>query len=136
MDFATARAAVYSRLKTYMDASHPGTKVGYQNRNQIDLATQTAPFITVELVWNDGEQVSMGDLPRARFRGAAWLAVHVKQGSGAAISDGFLKGLSDLFRTKAFSGVTTMVPIPVPARPAEGWEASALRVPLYFDDAG
>lgn len=136
MDFDAAREAVYVRLKTHMDANHPATLVGYENRNQIDLATQKAPFVTVELVWNDGEQVSMGETPRARLRGAVWLAVHEKEGAGVAATNALLMSLFNLFRTKSFSGITTMMPIPVPARPAEGWRAQALRVPLYFDDAG
>lgn len=136
MDFEAARAAVYGRLKAYMDASYPTVDVGYENRNTIDFATQAEPFVTCEIVWNDGEQVSLGDLPRLRYRGSVWLAIHEKDGAGVKVSNQLMKSLADLFRTKAFSGVTTMAPIPVPARPAQGWRAQALRVPLYFDDAG
>jgi hypothetical protein len=136
MDFETARAAVYTRLRDYMAANRPTVDVSYENRNTIDLATQERPFVTCEIVWNDGEQVSLGALPRVRYRGAVWLSAHQKEGSGTKISNQLMKSLADLFRTASFSGVTTMAPIPVPARPAQGWRAEAIRVPLYFDDAG
>lgn len=136
MDFDTARAAVYGRLQTHMAANHPTVDVGYENRNTIDLATQERPFVTCEIVWNDGEQVSLGALPRLRYRGAVWLAIHEKDGAGVKVRNQLLKSLADLFRTKSFSGVTTMAPIPVPGRPARGWLVHAIRLPLYFDDAG
>jgi hypothetical protein len=136
VNFEDCRTAVYTRLDTYMTASQSTVKVDYENRHKIDLSTQVNPFVSCEIVWNDGEQVSMSDTPRARFRGAIWLGVWTKEGSGTKVSNQLLKSLTDLFRTKSFSGVTTMMPIPVPARPADGWYVQTLRVPLYFDDAG
>jgi hypothetical protein len=136
MDFEDARVAVYGLLDGHMTANHPTVKVGYENRHTVDLAAQALPYVTCEIVWNDGEQVSLGDLPRGRLRGSVWLSVHVKEGQGVSVSNELMKSLFDLFRTKTFSGVTTMMPVPVPARAAEGWRAQALRVPLYFDDAG
>lgn len=133
MDFEDARAAIYGRLDTYMTASYAGTKVQYRNRNTVDLAKQTAPFVSLEIVWNDGEQVEMGPNPRGRMRGAAWLGVWVKEGQGVKVGGQIMSALTRLFKTVSFGGVTAMMPVPLPPADQKGWEAQRLRVPLYFD---
>jgi hypothetical protein len=136
MNFESAQAAVYARVATHMTANHPTVKVDYENRHLVDMTTQKDPFVSCEVIWNDGEQVSMENSPRARYRGSVWLAIHVKEGQGAKVSNQLLTSLSRLFKAVSFGGVTAMVPVPVPARPAAGWRAQALRVPIYFDDTG
>lgn len=128
-----ARAAVYARLETDMAANHAGVPVRYQNRNTVNLATQTGMFVTCDMFFNDGEQISVELNPRARYRGSVYLAVLVKEGDGTKKPLDLLWALVALYKTKTFGGVNTGVPIPVPGREMAGWYSESIRVPFYFD---
>lgn len=134
MTFEDARAAICGRLDNGMTTSHPATLVEYENRVQVDLAVQTAPYVSAELVYNDGDQVSMETNPGMRYSGSIWLGVHVKQGEGAAAATPFLQTLATLFKAKSFGGVVTRAPKPLPQRDHQGWVVYTLRIPFHFDD--
>lgn len=134
MDFEDARAAIYSRLDEGMNATYPGTLVVYENRLNVDLSTQTAPFVAAEIHWNDGRQIGMEASPAARYEGAIYLAVYVKEYEGAAAALALLGYLAGLFKAKSFGGVNTRIARPLPGRPDRGWYAYTLRVPFWFDD--
>lgn len=134
MKFEDARAAIFARLNTYWAAAHPTIPVDYENRMQVDLATQVPPFITCELALNDGAQVSIEAAPVVRYAGAIYLAVWVREGGGSKQALELLGELSDQFKTTRFSGVTTQAPRPLPAQHKVGWLAYAVRVPFWFDD--
>lgn len=134
MTFDDARAAIYARLKTAMDASHAGVPVLYENRLLIDWDTQAAPFVAAELQLNDGEQAALGPTPPIRYRGGFYLQVWVKEGEGTKVALQILTTLANTFKTAKFSGITTMAPRPLPGTPFKGWYVHGLRVPFYFDD--
>lgn len=134
MNFEDARAATYTRLKTYWDVAHPTVPVEYENQDTIDLDQQTAPFLTCEIVYNDSEQIAMGTPGGHRHFGAIWLSFWVKQGQGTALQNTALKELQDLFGEKAFGGVNTRAARRVPSRPQKAWYVASLRVPFWIDD--
>jgi len=133
MNFADAQAAIYARLNTYWSAAHAGVPVDYENRFLVDLAAQQDPFIACDVLFNDGEQASIEADPMSRYRGAVYLAVWVREGSGTAAAFGFLSELGTLFATKAFGGLNTQAPRPLPGRRQAGWLVEVLRVPFWFD---
>lgn len=134
MNFENARAAIYGRLTTAWNASHSTVPVLYENRLEVDLATRKDPFITCEIVYNDGQQVGIGAPVGARYSGAIWLSVWQPEHSGVTPGTTWLGELATLFKAVTFGGVNTRVPIPVPGRSQKGWDAHTLRVPFWFDD--
>lgn len=134
MTLDDARAAVAARLATAMTASYALVPVQYENLTQVDLAAQTKPFVSMEIIFNDGEQKSMGDKPVGRFSGAVWLGVWCKEGSGTKTALTLLSFLIQTFRAVSFGGVVCHMPVPVPAQTKLGWFVEAIRVPFYFDD--
>lgn len=133
MNFEDARAAIYARLDTAWTAAHPTVPALYENRLAVDLAGRTDPFIACEILFNDGEQVSMEKTPVLRFFGAIYLSVWVKEKEGTKIALTYLGELSDLFKAASFGGVNTRAPRPLPGRPQDSWYVSTLRVPFWFD---
>lgn len=134
MTFDDARAAIVGRLKATLDASNPTTAVSYENRATVDLATQAAPFVACEVLFNDGEQASMELAPVVRYSGAIWLAVAVKEGEGTKTALVILGTLAAAFKTVSFGGVVAQAPRPMPGFRRDGWYYEPIRVPFYFDD--
>jgi hypothetical protein len=134
MDFESARAAIYGRLDTYWTATHPSIPVQYENQKTVDLATQTEPFISCDVVYVDGAQIALADPPGTRWSGAVWLSSWVKEGGGTAGANAHMKEFSDLFGMKIFGGVNTKAGRRVPSNPHNGWYIQSIRVPLWFDD--
>lgn len=133
MNFESARVAVYSRLNTAWSASHPTMKVRYENNLTVDLNTEMAPFLTCELLFNDGAQLSLGSSPGVRYEGAIYLSVWAKESSGTSAALTRLGELALLFQMAAFGGVNTRAPRPLPGRVQAGWYVLTLRIPFWFD---
>jgi len=133
MTFEDARAASYARLDGYWPAAHPTIPVQYENRLLVDVAERAEPYVTCAAVFNDSEQMSLGEDGPTRYYGALWLTVYVKENQGVKDSLGYLEELAQLFKRKIFSGVHTETPIPVPGVPRDGWYVQAVRVPFYFE---
>lgn len=134
MTFDDAVKAVYARLDAFVGASLSSLPVRYENRLEVDLAKETDPFLTCEVVFSAGSQVSLGHTPVARYSGAVWLSRWAKEDTGTVAGWADLALLSTHFKARDFSGVRTSVPIPIPSRAQDGWHVQAVRVPFYFDD--
>lgn len=132
--FEDARSAFVSRLKAFMDANHPATPVEYDNRISVDRAKQTTPFVSIEVLFNDGEQAALGTTPLARYTGAAHLAIWTKEGTGAKAILQLEGEIASLFKAARFGGVSTKVPRPMPYRTMQDWRIDILRVPFWIDD--
>lgn len=133
MTFEDARAAIYGR-STAWTASHSSVIVQYENRAQVDLATARDPYLQLDIMLNDGEQLQLGDPKGMRYRGGIWLSVWQREGSGVKPGVIWLGELALLFRTTSFGGVNTQGPMPVPSHAQKGWFGQILRVPFWFDD--
>jgi hypothetical protein len=129
--FESARAAIVSHLKTYLDSAHPSLVVQYDNRDVVNVETQTEPYLCCEVTFMDGEAGSIGSEPLGRYYGAVWLSINVKQGDGSAEALTLLGELAGLFKSQMLANlVYTGVPRPLPGRPGAGWWVSSLRVPF------
>lgn len=56
--------------------------VDYDNRDPVDLAALTDPYVCVDILWLDGEQMDMGTSPLTTKYGQIILAAGVKEGAG------------------------------------------------------
>jgi hypothetical protein len=132
VNFDEARAAVYSRLKTFMDASHPAVKVEYENVQLIDRDQQLDAFVCCELLFTDGYQLALSG--GVRYEGAIYLSHWAKEDRGTAASLQMLGQLATLFQMTSFGpGLNTRAPRPLPGRDQLGWHISTLRIPFWFD---
>lgn len=61
---------------------NPVLEVDFENQSVIDLAGKVDPYLMMDVVFRDGEQLDMGDRPLQRLDGQVMLAVGVKEGLG------------------------------------------------------
>lgn len=75
---------VIEQAKTDWNAT-PGNyvlQIEYDNRRELDLATLTDPYVMVDVVWHDGQQMDLGSRPLVTDYGSLILASGVKEGGG------------------------------------------------------
>jgi len=133
MTYEDARSAIYSRLNTAWSVQYPSVPVNYENRNNVDLATQQTPFISCEVIFTTGEQVSIEITPVVRTQGVIYVAAYIKDFDGVAVPNAHLQYLKTLFETKSFGGVNTRAAQPMPGDSFKAWYRKALRIPFWFD---
>lgn len=109
--------------------------VEWPNRESVDLAQQTEPFIGVDFIVGDSLQKSLGTSNRVvRYFGMLTLTINVKLGAGLAVPtqliDKFVLGLA----LKNFSGLQFEEVKPRQPLMQDGWHIQPLTVPFYFDD--
>ncbi len=133
MNFEDARAAIYSRLNTFMAASYPAIPVRYENRLTVDFATLETLFVAAEIAFTDGTQMALGSSPPVRYQGTIFLNVWERDGAGTSEALGLLDALAVAFKTAQFGGVNTKAPRPMPGAFQPGWYVLAVRIPFWFD---
>lgn len=109
-------------------------KVDYENRDATALADQTNPYLAVDIVWLDGEQLDLGPSPLTEKIGQIVLAVGVKEGAG---TDKVLKLLDHLetyleMKDNIGSGVRTHASVPTKARVFKGFYYQPLIIPFWM----
>lgn len=58
-------------------------EIEYDNRNTVDRANLQSPYLTVDIVWQDGQQMDLGLNPLVQDLGHIVLAAGVKEGAGS-----------------------------------------------------
>lgn len=75
--------AIRTRIETAKAAWSAYTLlVDYENLGDIDLAAQVNPYLAVDIVYLDGEQLDLSDNPLVGDFGSIVIAAGVKEGSG------------------------------------------------------
>jgi hypothetical protein len=69
-------------------------KIEYDNRDSVDLAALTDPYLMVDIVWGDAQQMDIGQRPLVSDYGSIIVAAGCKVGAGKAP----LLALLDFFR--------------------------------------
>lgn len=134
--FEAVRAAAFAKVAAVMSTAFAAVPVQYENRNLIDVEQQQLPWLSVELVWNDGEQATIEHEPITRYEGAIYLTVYTKRGNGTKLAQEVMGRLAREFkRMPSGTLFQTRAARPVPARTWEDWHLQTLRVPFYTDDA-
>jgi hypothetical protein len=97
--------------------------VDYENRNAVDLASQVDPYLAVDIVFRDGEQIDLGDSPVVCDDGQIMLAVGVKEGSGTQKASELLDFIRPYLqlRDDIPNGVRTRVGRPQPPKTLVGF---------------
>jgi hypothetical protein len=97
--------------------------VDYENSNAVDLALQTDPYLAVDIVFRDGEQIDLNPDPTICDDGQIMVMAGVKEGFGTqkaeALRD-FIRPYLQL-RDDLANGVRTHAAKPYPPRPARGF---------------
>jgi hypothetical protein len=133
-----ARLALVNKVEA-LKASWAGgytLEVEYDNLERVNLATQTDPYLCVNLLYHDGYQLDLSDTPQHRLLGTIVLEAKVKEGQGSKkaseLLDHFYKALH---LTDANAPLRTeAAKIRTPPAHA-GWKADVAIIPFWFDSA-
>jgi hypothetical protein len=109
--------------------------VEYPNRDPINLATQTNPFLKVDIVFMDGEQLDLGDRPLTRNWGQIILAAGGKFGTGQVPLLKLLRHFRPYLQLRDNLGsVRTAVAKPQNARTHLGWHYEIESISFWLDE--
>lgn len=121
-------------VAAYISGNVTSAEVQYENLDSIDLSTRSDPYIDVTLRFTGNEQVSLGEPPLIRQRGAVQFDVYVKQGTGTKGAYAITKELHTLFTRKSISGIEFAVPTTLNPLKVAGWHRLTVRAPFYMDN--
>lgn len=128
-----ARVALVNRVKLLNEI--PKFDIAWMNSSNINLATQVNPFLSVELLYHDGQQIDLGTKPNYRLIGSISLNAFVKHGSGTKNANDMLSyfypsiHMTDLIpplRTQAARFVTH-------PKDTNGWVIESAIIPFWID---
>lgn len=112
-----------------------GVSVELPNQLQLDYATQTKPFLKVDIRFIDGWQASIGQDRHHRVVGSLVLEAWVNQGMGMKPANDILEHFyPNIHMRDTIPGVRTFG-AKFASRPGpSGWRIEAAIVPFWFDD--
>ncbi len=115
LDVMTVMTAIQSAWSTY------ALKIEAEDRDTIDLATQTDPWIKVQSIKNlKGDQADMSSRPLVRQNGQIVLYVKTREGSGSLIANTLLDFMRPYLEFKNLTLLRTKVFEPQDARIVDG----------------
>lgn len=120
-----ARAATFAKFPIVIE---------YDNRKLVDLTTQTKPYVKFSMVYQDGEQASLGKGVTRRVMGTMVIAVLSREGSGVEDGDAVLDHL-----WRHMSQTDEMLPLRTYAARFSsspsmlGWVSQAALVPFWYE---
>lgn len=122
---------------TQIQADHTDypLKVEADNRDVIDQALQTDPYLQVSIVPMLGEQVSLGPKPVVKQSGQILISAVVKAGAGTADVKALLDFVLPYFSTKSLGTLQCHAAYPVGGKPAAGWWHQLAIVPFFYFSA-
>lgn len=109
--------------------------VEYDNREAVNRATQSKPFLAVTLVYIDGYQINLGPSSQHRPIGTIVVEAWDKEGAGTArvnkLLDHFYRGMQ---MTDSMAPVRTFAARFASKRvPVQGWIAQSALIPFWYD---
>lgn len=107
-------------------------KVQYENRDLVDLAVQTEPFVAVETVFMRGHQADMGPKPLTVQYGQIVLVAMVKQGGGTQAATALLDHFVSYLELKNLPTIRTHSAVADKRFPKLGWEGYPLVIPFWY----
>jgi hypothetical protein len=130
-----AIVAEIERAKTAWDAT-PGNApllVDYENSVAVDLSQQTAPYLAVDIIFRDGEQIDLNPNPTLCDDGTIVVAAGIKEGLGTQQVErlrDFIRPYLQL-RDNLAHGVRTQAGKPYPPRIVKGFYYLPLSVTFW-----
>lgn len=108
--------------------------VEYDNRNLVNLATQTNPFLKVSIVYMNGYQVDLSATPNHRMLGTIIVEAFSKEGSGSKMANDLLQHFyPTMHMTDSMAPVRTYAAQFKTGRLFDGWQPEAAIIPFWFD---
>lgn len=109
-------------------------KVEYPNKDLINLAEQTDPYLAVDLVFFGARQMDLGLQPFTRHTGRILFAAGVKEGAGQLAAVKLLDHLHPYFHLRHDLGVVRTAEAQAGGfRKAMGWHFELLTVSFWSD---
>jgi hypothetical protein len=134
MSQAQAYKDIMAAVQSAVDAhtAYP-LAVESDNRNAIDQATQNDPYLKVEIVFLDGDQIELGETNVLMEQwGQVWLCAVCKDGTGALRSLELLDFMRPYFERKRLGTVTCRAVTSVKPKEVKGlWHTPAI-VNFYY----
>ena len=124
------RSAVFGAIDEFMQASHPGIFVMYENGPQVDEEAVGDIFVDVSLRFYGARMVEVGLGGRSRHSGAVSVTVYSRQADGTEVPDDLLENLIELLARQRYGvGFTTAAQRTVPDV-VKGWYRTGVLIPF------
>ena len=127
------RLAVYAKVETLL-ASYGALDVEFYSGKIINRATQVAPFLRIEIVYNDGDQIDIGPDGWTRVMGIILVEALAKEGTGVSVQnrilDHFYRGLH---KTDSMPPVRTLAARFDSGGVDQGWRSEGAVIPFWYD---
>ncbi len=126
VDVANAIAALIAAHTSYP------LVVEIDNREVVDQAQQTVPYLKVQIKWLGGDQKDLADKPFVGQYGQILLAACVKLGSGSKAANDLLDFAVPFFELKSWPTIITRVFEPMKDLEEKGWYHVTGLVNMYY----
>lgn len=139
MNRVTIRELLVGHMETGWAGNKPLCPIYYVRQfGHIDLDTIATSgvgrFVAFTIIFERGEQMSLGPSPLERLSGRLRLMLFSKEGSSDKEQLGYLDQLHSLFSFKALgTGLHTKAPTPGRSEEHDGWCSQTLYVPFFAD---
>jgi hypothetical protein len=136
MSFATASSDLVNAVEAAR-ALWPGPvpatlKADYENRRLVDLDRQTEPYISVDIHFVNGSQISLGSTKVVEEHGQLHLLVCAPVNSGTRISKQIMDHFVPYLELENFSLARTHAAKAQACYEKLGWYITPLVVPFWF----
>jgi hypothetical protein len=117
-------------------AAWPGytVAVDYENRDFIDFTAQVNPYLAVDIVYYDGQQMDLGAAPLVGIYGQIMLAVCVQTGRGTSDANKLMDYFTSALQLKNWSLVRTKVARPQRSVDRLGWHCLVTLVDFWYHE--
>lgn len=102
------------------------------NRDLVDQASQTDPYLQVVVAVMTGDAAELGPNPTIRRDGQILLSAVVKDGAGTADAEALLDFVLPYFSTQQLGIVQCQAAHPVQGREVNGWWYEPAIVPFFY----
>lgn len=135
MSLESVRVAINTAIESAKVGFSPGYTlvIEYDNRDVVDLQTQTNPFLSVEIKLIDGEQASLGTNAVHRLHGQLYLIACVKEGNGMKAANTLLDWFYPKLHAKSFGTVHTRMATLAAPTTHLGWVYYPIIIPFWSD---
>lgn len=106
--------------------------VEMDNQEAVDQATQTNPYLQVQIRHLDAEQADMSDNPFVKHYGQVLLSVVAKEGTGTADSNKLLDFIRPKFSLKVLGLIHCQAFEDQSGKPVKGWWYSPAIVNFWY----
>lgn len=106
--------------------------VSYENQKNLDIDRQTEVYLCVDILYVDGQQLSIGKTKALADYGQVHLVAHTKKDAGSLKAQALLSHFRNFFELKNFAVARTHASRQGGSYPVPGWVCTPLIVPFWF----